>query len=88
MREYLNFKVVITRDEDGVYVASCPAIPGCHTQGDTIDEAEKNIKEAVKLCLKVAKEDREYRDSIDFGQDKTSQFIGISNVLIPHPEFL
>jgi antitoxin HicB len=32
-------------------VVSCPSLPGCYTQGDTIDEALKNIKEAILLCL-------------------------------------
>src|SRR3990167_6634923 len=73
MKDFLNFKVIITRDEDGVYVASCPAIPGCHSQGDTLEDAEKNIKEA-----------RQYRDLIDFGQDKYSDFISLTNVTVPH----
>ena len=37
--------------EDGGYVAYVPALPGCHTQGETIEEAEKNIKEAISLYL-------------------------------------
>ncbi len=69
-KKYLNFNVVITQDEDGVYVADCPAIPGCHSQGSTYEAAEKNIKEAIKLCLKVAQEDQEYRESIDFESAK------------------
>jgi predicted RNase H-like HicB family nuclease len=36
----------------GGYVVSCPALPGCYSQGDTIDEALENIKEAIMLCLK------------------------------------
>ncbi len=65
-QKYLNFNVLITQNEDGIYVADCPAIPGCHSQGSTYEEAEKNIKEAIKLCLKVAEEDKDYKDSIDF----------------------
>ncbi|OGK08751.1 hypothetical protein A2767_06090 [Candidatus Roizmanbacteria bacterium RIFCSPHIGHO2_01_FULL_35_10] len=65
-QKYLNFNVVITQDEDGIYVADCPAVPGCHSQGSTYEDAEKNIKEAIKLCLKVAEEDKDYKDSIDF----------------------
>lgn len=65
-QQYLNFNVVITQDEDGKYVADCPAIPGCHSQGDTYEEAEKNIKEAIGLCLKVAKSDKNYKESIYF----------------------
>ena len=48
--------VVIERDEDGVWVAECPAIPGCVSQGDTKDEAIANIREAIALCLEVRAE--------------------------------
>lgn len=88
MKKYLNFKVIITQDENDVFIASCPAIPGCHTQGDNYDEAEKNIKEAISLCLKVAKDDEEYRSSIDFGEKQVSRFIGIHDIFIPRPSFL
>ena len=52
----MKFNVTIDRDEDGVFVVSCPAIPGCHSQGTTRDEALKNIKEAIALCLEVRAE--------------------------------
>ena len=42
-----NFTVLIEKDEEGIYVGSVPAIKGCHTQGKTIDELLKNIKEAI-----------------------------------------
>lgn len=87
-KNVLNFKVIFSQDEDGIFVATCPAIPGCHTQGDTFEEAEKNIKEAIKLCLKVAQKDEDYRESIDFGGEQTSRFVGVSDVIIPRPEFL
>ena len=51
MRVY-DFTVLIEPDEEaGGYVVSCPSLPGCYTQGDTIDEALENIKEAILLCL-------------------------------------
>ena len=51
MKAY-DFKVLLEPDEDaGGYVVSCPALPGCYTQGDTIDEALENIEEAILLCL-------------------------------------
>ncbi len=87
MKNSINFKVIITQDEDGVFIASCPAIPGCHSQGDTYEEASKHIKEAIHLCLKVAEEDKEYRDAINFNESSTAQFIGISDVTIPTPYF-
>lgn len=46
-----TFEVVIERDEDGVFVASVPELPGCHTQADSLEELEKNIKEAIEAYL-------------------------------------
>ena len=50
------FSVVLEKDEDGWWVASCPALPGCHTQGRTKKEALFNIKEAIEGCLDVLNE--------------------------------
>lgn len=50
------FNITIERDEDGVYIAECPSIPGCVSQGETKDEALENIKDAIKLCLEVRAE--------------------------------
>jgi len=52
----MKFNVTIDRDEDGVWVVECPAIPGCVSQGATKDEALENIKEAIALCLEVRAE--------------------------------
>lgn len=52
----MKFQVLIQRDEDGKYVSSCPAIKGCHSQGDTYEEALENIQEAMELCLEVLSE--------------------------------
>jgi predicted RNase H-like HicB family nuclease len=49
----MKFNVTIDRDEDGVWVVECPAIPGCISQGNTKEEALENIKEAITLCLEV-----------------------------------
>jgi len=49
----MRFLITVFRDEDGVFVAECPAIPGCVSQGKTEEEAEKNIREAIKECLSV-----------------------------------
>jgi len=43
----VKFRVIIEQDEDGVFVAHCPALPGCVSQGKTRAEAEANIKEAI-----------------------------------------
>ncbi len=52
----MKFVITIFQDEDGVFVAECPAIPGCISQGKTEQEAEKNIQEAIKECLEVRAE--------------------------------
>lgn len=52
----MNFTITITRDEDGMYIADCPAIPGCMSQGKTEEEAQRNIHEAIKECLEVRAE--------------------------------
>jgi len=52
----MRFNVTIDRDEDGVWIAECPAIPGCVSQGTTKEEALRNIQEAIQLCLEVRAE--------------------------------
>jgi predicted RNase H-like HicB family nuclease len=47
------YRVVIEKGEDFGYVSHCPAIPGCHSQGDTMEETIENIKDAIKACLEV-----------------------------------
>ena len=52
----MKLSVTIDRDEDGVWVVECPAIPGCVSQGKTKSAALANIKEAITLCLEVRTE--------------------------------
>ncbi len=52
-----EFNVLIELDEDGYYVASVPALRGCHTQAKSLDTLMKRIKEAVELCLAVEPHD-------------------------------
>ena len=54
----MNFKVVLQEAEEGGYIVSCPALPGCHSQGDSMDEALENIKEAIAGCLESLAEER------------------------------
>ncbi|MEM2971637.1 MAG: type II toxin-antitoxin system HicB family antitoxin [Candidatus Bathyarchaeales archaeon] len=51
-----EFDVVILEDESGGYVAFVPALPGCHTQGDTLQELMDNVREAVELYLETLTE--------------------------------
>lgn len=50
-----QFPVILEEDKEGGYIATCPSFEGCYSQGDTIEEALKNIKEAILLCLEEAK---------------------------------
>lgn len=52
----MKLAVIIDRDEDGIWVAECPAIPGCVSQGKTKPAAIKNIKEAIACCLGICAE--------------------------------
>ncbi len=52
----VDFPVFFERDEAGGYVVVCPAIPGCYSQGETIEEAEQNIREAILMCLEELEE--------------------------------
>jgi predicted RNase H-like HicB family nuclease len=49
----MRFNVTLDRDEDGVWVVECPAIPGCVSQGKSKEEALANIEDAIALCLEV-----------------------------------
>ncbi len=54
----MHFKVILEMDEEvGGYIVSCPSLPGCFSQGDTIEEALENIKEAIQACLESLAED-------------------------------
>jgi predicted RNase H-like HicB family nuclease len=46
-----QFDVVVEQDSEGFFVASVPAIPGCHTQAKSLDELSVRIQEAIELCL-------------------------------------
>ncbi|MBM3294661.1 MAG: type II toxin-antitoxin system HicB family antitoxin [Candidatus Aminicenantes bacterium] len=52
----MKFLITMHQDEDGMFIAECPSIPGCLSQGKTRKEAEKNIKDAIKECLEVRAE--------------------------------
>jgi predicted RNase H-like HicB family nuclease len=66
-----QFDVVVERDSEGMYVASVPALRGCHTQAKSLDELMERTKEAIELCMEVEGEDVENLD-----------FVGIQRVTI------
>jgi predicted RNase H-like HicB family nuclease len=64
-----EFNVVIEKDEDGCFVASVPALRGCHTQARSLDVLMKRIKEAIRLCLEVE-------------EPASKEFVGIQRVAV------
>ncbi|MFA5204737.1 MAG: type II toxin-antitoxin system HicB family antitoxin [Lentisphaeria bacterium] len=64
-----EFNVVIEQDEDGYFVASVPALRGCHTQARSLDVLMKRIQEAIVLCLEVEK-------------PVSNRFIGVQRVAV------
>ena len=51
-----RFTIVVERDEDGVYIASCPVLQGCYSQGTTYGEAVENLKDAIRLHIEARRE--------------------------------
>ena len=54
-----EYTIVIEKDEDGYYVGSVPGLPGCHTQGKSIDQLLERMQEAITLWLEVKGEESE-----------------------------
>lgn len=76
----LQFKVLIERDEDGLYVASVPELPGCYTQGKTLEVARQRIREAIELVLESDRELKE--EKLFFDSSVYASFLGIEQVAI------
>ncbi len=57
-----QFPIIVEKDESGFYIVECPIFRGCYSQGKTLDEALKNIREAIELCLEE-KENQEVLES-------------------------
>jgi predicted RNase H-like HicB family nuclease len=64
-----EFSVLIEKDEDGYFVASVPALRGCHTQAKSLDVLMKRIREAIELCLEVE-------------EPVSTEFIGVQRVAV------
>ncbi|MCE2718025.1 MAG: type II toxin-antitoxin system HicB family antitoxin [Dolichospermum sp.] len=65
-----EFYVVIERDEDGMYIGEVPQLKACYSQGETIDELMKNIKEVIEMCLEELEE------------ESITEFIGVQKVIL------
>ena len=68
-----QFDVIIEQDAEGYFVASVPALPGCHTQAKSLDVLMKRIREAIELCL----------DANGLPAEPLS-FVGVQRVTIAH----
>lgn len=71
----MTFKVFIKKGEDEKFIASVPSLPGCFSQGKTIDEARKNIEEAARGYLKAAKKFGDKISSDDTQTLETTLFV-------------
>ena len=65
-KQVYNYTVILEREEDGGYHAFCPLLKGCHSQGDTFEEAIANITEAVELYLESLMADNQPIPKEDF----------------------
>ena len=70
----LHLPILVEQDEDNYYIVSCPVFKACHSYGKTIDEALKNIKEVIEMCIEEEKES---------DLDITNRFIGFRELQIP-----
>ncbi|OGH05958.1 MAG: hypothetical protein A2W22_03455 [Candidatus Levybacteria bacterium RBG_16_35_11] len=75
----LQFKVLIEQDENGMYVTSVPELPGCYSQGKTLEEARGRIREAIELVLESDKDIKEEKLNI---LSSPSRFFGIEEITI------
>ena len=55
----MKYRIIIEQDEDGVFIAECPSLPGCISQGKTRQESVKNIQDAIKGYLESLKKHNE-----------------------------
>lgn len=67
-----EFDVIVELDEDGYYVASVPALEGCHTQARSLDDLMVRVREAIELCLEVEGEPA-----------PGLEFVGVQRVRVP-----
>jgi len=76
----LEFRVIIEQDEDGLYVATVPELIGCHTQGKTLEQVRRRIREAIELVLES--DDAARKEKLQHPQSPS--FLGIENVKISY----
>lgn len=70
----LHLPILVEQDEDNVYIVSCPVFKGCHSYGNTIDEALDNIKEVIEMCIDEEK---------DKQLPEVNRFVGFREMQMP-----
>ena len=60
----IDLPIIIEIDEDGYYIVTCPLFKGCHSYGETIDKALKNIKEVIEMCLEETRNFLSYNQGL------------------------
>ncbi len=65
-----EFYIVIERDKDGMYIGDVPQLKACYSQGETIDELMKNIREVIEMCLE------------ELVEESTTEFIGVQRLVV------
>lgn len=68
----MHLPIMIEIDEDGYFIVSCPVFKGCHSYGETVDEAIENIKEVIEMCL----------EEQELEPDKENKFVGFRELEI------
>ena len=71
----MKYKVVLIKSDEG-YAVSCPALPGCRSQGKTHDEAIANIRDAIQLWLETAEEDLR-REAAEEKAEVSSELVAV-----------
>jgi len=82
MPKVLNFQAIIEQDENGYYVASVPAVPGCVSGGDSYDEAVSMIQDALQGCLEFAETEPEFKKQIVYPSENKTRGVSIVNLPI------
>ena len=77
----LQFKVIIETDEDGMFIASVPELPGCYTQGKTLEQVRERIKEAIELVLES---DEDVKKSKFASPEPHSKFFAIEDITLSY----
>lgn len=82
-KKILEYTVLFTPDElDGGFTVDVPALPGCHTEGETLEEAKANAQEAIELYLEVLVE-----RGFKIPEDEDPNFFKFKVSIPFHPEF-